>query len=341
MSTTERKRRPSGRITLNEVAQAAGVSPITASRALRGERGVAAELVARVQLAAKELGYVPDPAARALASQRSAQVPVLVPLLSNALFVDVLEAVHSTLQPHGFQTLIGVTHYDPEQEEQLLKTYLAHRPAGLLLTGFDRTEAARQLVAKSGVPCVHLMELTQASGVYCVGFSQHDAGHDLTEHLVQRGRRRIAFVAAQLDPRTMQRAEGYRACLRAHKLYDPRLELLSPQPSSIRLGGELLEDLLRTRPDVDAVFFCNDDLAQGGLLAALRLGIEVPGRMAMAGFNDLSGSDQMVPPLTTVRTPRSAIGTASAQMLLSLMRGEKPSNNSVDLGFELTVRGST
>lgn len=341
MASTERKRRPSGRVTLSVVAQAAGVSPITASRALRGERGVAGALVERVKQAAKDLGYVPDPAARALASQRSAQVPVLVPLLSNALFVDVLEAVHSTLQPHGFQTLIGVTHYDPEQEEQLLRTYLAHRPAGLLLTGFDRTEAARQMVAQSGVPCVHLMELTQATGVFCVGFSQHDAGHELTEHLVQRGRRRIAFVAAQLDPRTMQRAEGYRSCLRAHGLYDPRLELLSPQPSSMRLGGELFEDLLRTRPDVDAVFFCNDDLAQGGLLAALRLRIEVPGRVAMAGFNDLSGSDQMLPPLTTVRTPRSAIGVASAQMLLSLMRGEKPARNSTDLGFELTVRGST
>lgn len=341
MTTPERRRRPSGRVTLSDVAKAAEVSPITASRALRGERGVAAGLVERVKVAAKHLGYVPDPAARALASQRSAQVPVLVPLLSNALFVDVLEAVHRTLQPHGFQTLIGVTHYDPDQEEQLLSTYLAHRPAGLLLTGFDRTEAARQLVAKSGVPCVHLMELTQASGVYCVGFSQHDAGHDLTAHLVARGRKRIAFVAAQLDPRTMQRAEGYRACLREHGLYDPRLELLSPQPSSMRLGGELFEDLLRTRSDVDAVFFCNDDLAQGGLLAALRLHIDVPGQIAIAGFNDLSGSDQMVPPLTTVRTPRRAMGEASAQMLLGLMRGEMPPRNSMDLGFEMMVRGSS
>lgn len=341
MTTPERRRRPSGRVTLSDVAKAAEVSPITASRALRGERGVAAGLVERVKVAAKHLGYVPDPAARALASQRSAQVPVLVPLLSNALFVDVLEAVHRTLQPHGFQTLIGVTHYDPDQEEQLLSTYLAHRPAGLLLTGFDRTEAARQLVAKSGVPCVHLMELTQASGVYCVGFSQHDAGHDLTAHLVARGRKRIAFVAAQLDPRTMQRAEGYRACLREHGLYDPRLELLSPQPSSMRLGGELFEDLLRTRSDVDAVFFCNDDLAQGGLLAALRLHIDVPGQIAIAGFNDLSGSDQMVPPLTTVRTPRRAMGEASAQMLLGLMRGEMPPRNSMDLGFEMMLRGSS
>ncbi len=341
LEPTERKRRHSGRTTLSDVARTAEVSPITASRALRGERSVAPELVERVKRAAEQLGYVPDPAARALASQRSTQVPVLVPLLSNALFVDVLEAVHRTLLPHGYQTLIGVTHYEPAEEEQLLRSYLAHRPAGLLLTGFDRTEAARQLITASGVPCVHLMELTQASGVHCVGFSQHEAGRDLTAHLVQRGRRRIAFVAAQLDPRTMQRAEGYRACLRQHGLYDPRLELLSPQPSSMRLGGELFEDLLRTRPDVDAVFFCNDDLAQGGLLAALRLGVEVPGRIAVAGFNDLSGSDQMVPTLTTVRTPRRAIGEASAQMLLGLMRGEVPSRNSIDLGFDLMVRGST
>jgi LacI family gluconate utilization system Gnt-I transcriptional repressor len=332
LNKSETRRRSSGRITLSDVAKAAGVSPITASRALRGERGVAQELVQRVKDAAQQLGYVPDPAARALASQRSVQVPVLVPLLSNALFVDVLESVHRTLFPEGYQALIGVTHYDPQEEEQLLRTYLAHRPAGLLVTGFDRTEAARQLIAASGVPCVHLI---------CVGFSQQDAGHSMTAHLLERGYKNVAFVAAQLDPRTMQRAEGYRRCLREAGRYDPKLELLSPQPSSMRLGGELLEELLRTRPGVDAVFFCNDDLAQGGLLAAQRLGLSVPGQVAIAGFNDLAGSDQMLPPLTTVRTPRSAVGEASARMLLSLMRGEVPAHNSVDLGFELTVRKST
>ena len=341
MKSSETRRRSSGRTTLSDVARTAGVSPITASRALRGERGVAPELVQRVKAAADQLGYVPDPAARALASQRSVQVPVLVPLLSNALFVDVLEAVHRTLFPHGFQALIGVTHYDPLEEEQLLRTYLAHRPAGLLVTGLDRTEAARHLIATSGVPCVHLMETTPAPGVYCVGFSQQDAGHRMTAHLLAGGRKHVAFVAAQLDPRTMQRAEGYRRCLKEAGLYDPRLELLSPEPSSIRLGAELLEEVLRTRPGVDAVFFCNDDLAQGGLLAAQRLGLAVPRQVAIAGFNDLAGSDQMLPPLTTVRTPRSAIGEASARMLLALMRGEAPECNAVDLGFELTVRAST
>ena len=345
MTAPERKRRLSGRTngrtTLSDVARMAEVSPITASRALRGERAVDPTLVARVKAAVDALGYVPDPAARALASQRSMQVPVLVPLLTNALFVDVLEAVHQTLAPKGYQTLIGVTHYQPQQEEQLLRSYLAHRPAGLLVTGFDRTEAARQLLAHSGVPCVHLMELTAAEGVHCVGFSQEKAGYAITEHLVQQGRTRIAFAAAQLDPRTMQRAQGYRACLQQHGLYDPRLEWLSPEPSSMALGGRLLADLLQSRPDCDAVFFCNDDLAQGGLLAALRLGVAVPQQLAVAGFNDLSGSDQMVPPLTTVHTPRQAIGHAAGQMLLQLIRGEKPESSALDLGFELRVREST
>lgn len=336
-----RSRRSSGRITLADVARAAGVSPITVSRALRAERSVDPQLVERVREAADALGYVPDPAARALASQRSTQVLVLVPMLSNALFVDLLESVHRTLFPAGFQPLIGVTHYDTAEEELLLRTYLPHRPAGLLVTGFDRSETARQLIARSGVPCVHLMETSDAPGVHCVGFSQLEAGAAITRHLLERGRRRIAFCAAQLDPRTLQRAEGYRRTLSEAGLYDPRLELLSPERSSIALGARQLEELLARVPDIDAIFFCNDDVAQGGLLAANRLGVAVPQRIAVAGFNDLAGSAEMVPPLTTVRTPRSEVGREGAAMLLSLMRGEAPASHCVQLGYELVVRQST
>ena len=341
MNATRKNSRSSGRVTLSHVAELAGVSPITVSRALRGERQVATELVVRVREAAKQLGYVPDPAARALASSRSSHVAVLIPLLTNTLFVDLLEGVQRSLLAQGYQTLIGVTHYNPAEEESLLQSYMAHRPAGLIVTGFDRNEAARHIIATSTVPCVHVMETTQAPGVYCVGFSQIDASHEITRHLLERGRKRIAFVAAQLDPRVMQRAEGYRRCLRVAGLYDPMLEMLNPDPSSLALGGRLFEELLRRRPDVDAVFFCNDDLAQGGLLAAWRLGVKVPERVAIAGFNDLNGSDQMLPPLTTICTPRTEIGEQAAQMLVSLMRKEPVEAASLDLGYQLIVRGST
>jgi len=332
--------RATGRVTLADVAKLAGVSPITVSRALRGERAVDPELVARVQLAVEQLGYMPDPAARALASRHSSHVAVLIPLLSNALFVDLLEAVQRTLRPAGYQTLIGITHYDIGEEEQLLREQLLHRPAGVLVTGMERSEATRKLIAGSGVPCVHLMEVSEVPGVYSVGFSQQSAGVAMTKHLLASGHRRIAFAAAQLDPRTLQRRDGWRQAMEAAGCFDPALEWLRTDPSSLALGGEMFEDIVRSGKAVDAIFFCNDDLAQGALLAALRLGVSVPGSMAVAGFNDLTGSDQMWPPLTTVRTPRAEVGTEAARMLLALMAGKPVPKPCVDLGYELVVRGS-
>ena len=341
MSDAANRNRATGRVTLADVAQLAGVSPITVSRALRGERSVDPDLIARVMEATQRLGYVPDPAARALASRHSSHVAVLIPMLSNALFVDLLEAAQRTLRSAGYQTLIGVTHYDASEEEQLLRDQLQHRPAGLLVTGLERSDATRSLMAQSRVPCVHLMDLSDAPEVFSVGFSQFDAAAEMTRHLLDRGRTRIAFAAAQLDPRTLSRLAGWRHAMQAAGLYDPRLEWLNPAPSSLELGGRMLEQIIGVKPAIDAIFYCNDDLAHGGLLAALRHRLAVPKRVAIAGFNDLTGSDQMLPPLTTVRTARAEIGGAAARMLLSLMRGETPQTHCVDVGYELVIRGST
>ena len=205
----------------------------------------------------------------------------------------------------------------------------------------DRSDAARALIAASGVPCVHMMETSDAPGIHSVGLSQRAAGRAITEHLLQRGHKRIAYVAGQLDPRVRQRADGWRDAMRAAGRYDPGLEILDPSPTSMALGGRLFGELLARHPDVDAIFFCNDDLAQGGLLAALRLNVKVPQRVAVVGFNDLAGSDQMLPPLTTVRTPRAEIGSQAATMLLALMRGQAPAHRTLDLGFELVARQSS
>ena len=341
MNSSNVRSRATGRVTLADVARAAGVSPITVSRALRGERAVDAALVTRVKAAVNKLGYVPDPAARALASRHSSHVAVLIPMLSNALFVDLLEAAQSALRAAGYQTLMAVTHYNASEEEQLLREQLLHRPAGLMVTGLERSDATRSLIAQSGVPCVHLMEASGNPGIYSVGFSQFDASAELTRHLLKRGRRRIAFAGAQLDPRTLQRLDGYRAEMRKAKLHDNRLEWLNPAPSSLALGSQMFEQIMSQQPPVDAVFFCNDDLAQGALLAALRMKVDVPAQVAIAGFNDLTGSDQMLPPLTTVRTPRADIGRAAAGMLVKLMKGETVATPCVDVGYELVVRGST
>jgi len=331
--------RATGRLTLKEVAARANVSVITASRALRGVGHVAPELVARVKHAAAELNYIPDPAARALASSYSAAVTVLVPTLNNPATGDLLEAIHTVLLGEGFQVLIGDTHYSREQEERLLRHYLAYRPRGLIVTGFDRNEEARGLIAGSGVPCVHVLELAKRRGIYCVGFDQFEAGRTMANYLLAKGRRRIAFVAS-IDPRALLRAEGYRRAMQDAGVYDPALELLSATPASIQLGAELFGELRARHPDIDAIFFSNDDLAHGALYRALKMGIKVPQQISIAGFNNLQEGAFTVPPLTTIHTSRSEIGMRAALMLLALMRGESVDEAVVDVGYQLIVRES-
>lgn len=158
------------------------------------------------------------------------------------------------------------------------------------MTGFDRTENARQMIAASGVPCVHLMEVTAAAGVYCAGFSQHDAGYAMVEHLLQRGYRHYRLCGcANSTCAPCSAPKGYRRCLEKCGRVRRQLEILSPEPSSIRLGATLLEEIVRTRPQVDAIFFCNDDLAQGGLLAAPAAGHCCARASGDCRFNDLAG----------------------------------------------------
>src|SRR5471030_1337642 len=197
----DKNTRTTGRPTLNEVARLAGVSPITASRALRSISTVATELVEKVQKAAAELSYVVNPAARALASAQSQSVVVLVPSLSNLLFIETLEAIHQVLRPKGFEVLIGNSHYSRDEEENLLRNYMAYQPRGLLLTGFDRTESARRMVESSNVPCVYMMDLDPSAGLNCVGFSQLNAGETAAEHLLSRGRKRLEIGRASCRER--------------------------------------------------------------------------------------------------------------------------------------------
>jgi LacI family gluconate utilization system Gnt-I transcriptional repressor len=323
-----------------DVATRVGVSAITVSRAFKAPDKVTPDLKARIEAVANELGFVPNRAASALASARSMNVAVLIPSLTNAVFVDTVASINAVLRPRDYQILIGVSDYSAEEEERLLRAYLQYMPDGVLMTGLDHTAETWALLKRWKVPTVHMMELSTAADINCVGFSQEAAGQALTDHLLARGCRRIAYVGAQMDPRTLARCQGYRRALTRAGLYDPGRELLVPTPSSIGLGGELLERLLAQVPDVDAAFFCNDDLAQGALYRCARLGIAVPDRIAVAGFNDLPASAWTVPTLTTINTPRRIIGREAAAMLLALIDGDAPQRTAIDVGFTLMARES-
>jgi LacI family gluconate utilization system Gnt-I transcriptional repressor len=335
------KARGTGRTTLEEVAALAGVSTMTASRALSQPQLVSEGTRTRVEQAVSQLGYVPNRAARALASSQSRVIAVLVPSLSNAVFSEVLDGIHDAIEASQYQLLIGNTLYSDAEEEKLLKIYMQSNPDGILLSNLNHSAAVEHMLSSSRVPIVSMMDLAEDSARMSVGFSQQAAGRVMTEHLLGRGYRRIAFIAAQLDERTLRRADGYREAMAAAGLHDARLELMVPERSTIALGAELTRQALARIGDCDAVFCCNDDLAYGAVFHCQRQGIRIPEQLAVAGFNDLSASAWMVPALTTVETPRYRIGFEAATLLLQSIEGRALLQRRVDLGFTLRAREST
>ena len=335
-----KKTRASGRPTLADVAKRAGVSEITASRAMRGVKTVSPELAAAVRQAAKVVGYVPDPAARALASKTTRSILVLIPALSNQLFIGMYEEIQKVLRAEDFEIFLGNYHYDDRQEEALIRDYLIYRPSGILLTGGTQSMRARTMLKESGLPCVYMMDLLNRPNTVSIGFSQEEAGAAVARHLIATGRRKLAYIAAQLDPRAKQRGEGFQREVAKHGL-EPAVELMAPIPSSPGLGAEQFRSILGQYPELDGLFFCNDDLAWGALMEASRLQIKIPDRFSIVGFNDLPLSAHMAPRLTSVKTPLDEIGRHGATTLLRLIRGQPVESLSCNLGFELKVRESS
>lgn len=332
--------RASGRITLAAVAAHAGVATMTASRAITQPEMVSDALRLRVEQAVAELGYVPNRAARALASAQSNVIVVLVPSLSNAVFTAVLAGVQDALDADNYQILIGNTRYSDAEEEKLLGIYMQSNPDGVLLSGMTHSKRVQQMLASSQVPIVSMMDMSSDPAQLSVGFSQFQAGYSMTRYLLDKGHRRIGFIGAQLDERTLKRADGYRKAMQEAQLADSRLEVMVQDPSTIALGAELLGRMLAQAPDCDAIFCCNDDLAHGAIYQCQRRGIAVPAQLAICGFNDLPASAWMNPSVTTIGTPRYRIGYEAASLLRAVIKGETPAATQIDLGFTLIARES-
>ncbi|RWO38339.1 MAG: LacI family DNA-binding transcriptional regulator [Mesorhizobium sp.] len=339
--TKPRSRRGGGRPTIADVARKAGVGAITVSRALREPERVSEELRRQIQAAVDELGYVPDPNARALASARAEVFGVLVPSLTNNVFAEVVRGIYDSLSASPFRIQLGNTHYSGLEEERLLQLFGSQRPAALIVAGIDQTPASRKLLESAGCPVVQVMETGPDPVDMMVGFSHLDGGRAATEHLIEAGYRRIGFIGARMDPRSQRRLAGYRAAMEAAGLFDPRLVTTTPVLSSVSLGREMFRDALAKVPTLDGVFCNNDDIALGVLFECHRASIPVPKTIGIVGFNDLDMMQVAFPSVTSIRTHRYEIGRRAVAMALAAIAGNRPEQQIVDLGFELKRREST
>lgn len=318
------------------------MSAITVSRALRSPEVVADGTRERVRAAIHELGYIPNYVAGSLASTRTHTVAAIIPTLANSIFTEVLHGMVSVLRPEGYQLLVGNSAYDPKEEESVLLTFLARQVDAVMLTGANHTRRVREALRGQTTPVVETWSLPDRPLGDAVGFSNAAAAHAMVDHLASRGYERIGFASAPVvhNDRAAARRAGFLAGLEAHGL--ERLEgAVIETDFGLAQGGRALRAMLAARPDLDAAFFANDTLATGALLACHRDGRNVPGDVAIAGFDDLEIAREMMPPMTTVRIPRHRLGRITAELLLARMREPSRPRASIDVGFEIVERDTT
>ncbi|MFN2307179.1 MAG: LacI family DNA-binding transcriptional regulator [Paracoccaceae bacterium] len=320
---------PKRPLTLRDVSEASGVSEMTVSRVLRGKGDVSAATRARVQEAAKTLGYVPNRIAGSLASQRVNLVAVIIPSLGNMVFPEVLSGISETLEDTPLQPVIGVTDYLPEKEEKVLFEMLSWRPSGVIIAGLEHSDASRRMLEQAAIPVVEIMDTDGEPIDACVGISHRMAGRKMAEAIVAAGYRKIGFMGTKmpLDHRARKRFEGF-----TRQLAKSGIEIMDQEfysgGSALAKGGEMTAAMLSRSPDLDFLYYSNDMIGAGGLLHLLSNGADIPAGIGLAAFNGVDLLDGLPLQLATMDACRREIGQRSAKLLIERLAGataeEKP-----------------
>ena len=326
--------------TVADVARQANVSPITVSRVIRGVGPVSEETRERVVKAIKQIGYVPNHIAGALASARSDLVGVVLPSVSNIVFADVLRGLHDGLT-EGLRAVVSISDYSLETEERLVRSLLALRPAAVVLTGCEHTDSTVAMLSRAGIMVVEIMDTDGAAIDVTVGMSSRRAGEESAIHLLQRGYRQFGYVGHDASPRDFRawrRRTSFLATIKSAGAVFLGEEIIHER-SSVPAGRRALKQLLEAQPDVEVVYFSNDDMAIGGVFHCQAEGLSSERPLGIFGFNGLDIGQAMPKPLSTILTHRYEIGLRTGRAIVTAVEGGDV-EKSTDVGFKL-IEGAT
>ena len=329
------------KINLSEVARAAGVSKMTASRVMRGEGGYSKETEARVMAKADALGYLPNRLATVFAGgQESTFVGVSIPDLGNEVFAQVLEGIDRKLGSFGYQTVLGLTQHAREEEEAWIRTVLSWQPAGLILTGRSHTARSLDMLRNAGLPVVEIWDLNSSPLDMCVGLNHFDSGFDMGRFLIGRGYRSLGYVGTSHDTANAasSRLDGFTKAVEegGGKV---RKQLCLHDAATYYPGYYGTEQLLAAEGSLECIFYQNDSMAFGGLQYCAKKGLDVPGDIGIAGWGEMAIASVLDQRLTSVRVSHLKLGQTAAEMMIARLSGE-PVPACRDIGFHL-IPGST
>ncbi len=308
-------------VRLKDIARDLGVSTITVSKVLRNHPDIGVRTRARVLRRAKQLGYRPNLAARALVTGRSSAIGLVVPDLVHPFFGEVAKGLSHALRDRGYGLMIASSQEDPALESQEIERLVAHGVDALIVASVQRRADPLRRLAERGVPLVLLDREFPGFRAAFVGIDDTRVGALATGHLVAAGCRRIAHICGPVVSTARRRLAGYRLALRRHGIDAPAKYVAAEETGDEAgdlSGYRAMMTLLSARPRPDGVFCFNDPAALGAMQAIFDAGLRVPEDIAVIGCGNVVYASYLRVPLSSVDQQSAAIGARAADLALAL-----------------------
>lgn len=328
-------------VKLKDVALRAGCSVATASRVLNGHPTVGPAEKERVLAAAAQLGYVPNNSARALRSQSTSLVGVIIPTLDHAIYAKMVSGLQERLAQSGKSVIISTSDYDLDRERMQARLLVGRGVESIVLVGLEHHPDTLDYLRRAGVAQVFTYTSELGAGDAAVGFDNRLAGASVARFLLERGHARFGMIAGVThgNDRARQRRDGFISTLTAAGIRRNDIVVIEA-PYKIENGRAAMQSLMQTHPRPTTVFCGSDILAVGAIKYCHIAGIAVPEDVSLVGFDNLEVAELVTPELTTVDVPAREMGEAAAEALLRLA-DKKEAFIVTELPTRLIVRDST
>ena len=328
-------------VSLDDVAQHAGVSTATVSRVLNNPEKVADKSRTLVNASIDALGYIPDGAARALASRHSGIIGAVVPTLDNALFATGTQSLQRKLRQLDYTLIVASHEYDLAEELNAVKMLLRQGVDALLLVGSQHHPALLQLLEEKEVPYVNCWAWSSDPSHPYIGFDNRKAARKIAYYVLDLGHTNIAVIAGRTEnnDRARDRVRGIKEAIKARKLRLPTEKIIE-RSYSVEQGRDAMAQILQMDELPTAVLCGNDILAMGAVMECQSRGIKVPEEMSITGFDDLDMSSQIMPALTTVYVPSAEMGEQAAEYLVARIK-QQPLEQLDEIETKLMIRDTT
>ena len=327
-------------MTIKELAQLAGVSTATVSRALNGGAGVNPETQRKILKLAKELDYQPNILAKGLSSQKTYTIGVLVADITNPFYAEVMRGIEDIAIPYNYTPVFFNTDYDVEKERRALAFLRNGRIDGLIASVSNRVVDECASLANSDCALVMLGHMMEEVKCQKVGCNNYSSAYTITEYLIKAGHRNIVHVAGHKETKTgIQRLQGFRAALDNYDIPVNPGWVLTTDYFSVS-AYQKMRELLKKDRSVTAVFAANDYMAAGCYRAIYEAGLRIPQDISVVGHDDIETATTLYPGLTTMHQQTRKIGRIAARSLFSTMEKGKTVEDIIVVPTSLVERDS-